>query len=124
MNVDERRSLEPADLIYAGVEELVEDAPRRTERIEEPPQAGRSYRLALGRETLHLDPIEFRILLLLASRPYHPFSRRHIAEAVSTERYPLTEDTVDEHIASLRVQLRCFRDYIRTVPFLGYRFKA
>jgi DNA-binding response OmpR family regulator len=84
----------------------------------------RSYRLALGQETIQLGIVEFRILLYLAGRPYHAFSRRSIAEAVSSERDPVVEETVDRHVASLLDQLGVFHDYVQSVPYIGYRFKA
>ena len=83
-----------------------------------------SYRLALGQETIQLGIIEFRILLFLASKPYHAFTRRCIAEAVSSEHHPLVEDSVDEHVAVLLDQLGVFHDYVQSVPYIGYRFKA
>jgi DNA-binding response OmpR family regulator len=87
-------------------------------------ERSRSYRLALGQETIQLGIVEFRILLYLASRPYHAFSRRSIADAVSSERDPVGEDTVDRHVASLLDQLGVFHDYVQSVPYIGYRFKA
>lgn len=87
---------------------------------EEPP----AYRIALGRETIQLGLVEFRLLLFLASRPYHPFSRRAIITAVSTPEHPLSEENLDDYIGSLRDQLGFFHDYVQTVPQLGYRFKA
>jgi DNA-binding response OmpR family regulator len=83
-----------------------------------------SYRLALGQETIQLGIVEFRILLFLASRPYHAFTRRDIAHAVSSERNPVMEDMVDRHVASLLDQLGVFHDYVQSVPYIGYRFKA
>ena len=83
-----------------------------------------SYRLALGQETIELGIVEFRILLYLAGRPYHAFTRRSIADAVSSERDPVVEDTVDTHVASLLSQLGVFHDYVQSVPYFGYRFKA
>lgn len=83
-----------------------------------------SYRLALGQEAIQLGIVEFRILLFLAHRPYHAFTRRSIAEAVSSKRNPVKEDTVDQHIASLVDQLGVFHDYVQAVPCIGYRFKA
>ena len=82
-----------------------------------------SYRMKLGRETIWLDPVEYRILAFLSQRPYHAFTRNQIAEGVSTDRNPVEADTLDEHIASLRDKLGFFRDYIQTVPYTGYRFK-
>ena len=83
-----------------------------------------SYRLALGQETIQLGIVEFRILLFLASRPYHAFTRRAIADAVSSERYPVAGDSVDQHVGSLLAQLGAFHDYVQSVPYIGYRFKA
>jgi DNA-binding response OmpR family regulator len=83
-----------------------------------------SYRLALGQETIQLGVVEFRILLYPTGRPYHAFTRRSISEAVSSERDPLAEDMVDEHVASLLNQLGVFHHYVQAVPFIGYRFKA
>jgi DNA-binding response OmpR family regulator len=59
----------------------------------------------------------------LAGRPYHAFTRRSIAQAVSTNRYPVEEESVDAHIASLIDQLGAFHDYVQAVPYVGYRFK-
>lgn len=83
----------------------------------------KSYRFALGQEPIQLGTVEFRILLFLASRPYYAFKTRAIAEAVSSEQEPVTEDSVAEYISSLRDQLGVFYDYVQTVPHIGYRFK-
>ena len=80
--------------------------------------------MKLGRETVHLDIIAFRILAFLAATPYRAYTRRRIAEAVSSHRYPVAAETLDQHILSLREQLGFFRDYIQAVPYIGYRFKA
>lgn len=87
-------------------------------------QRSTSHRLALGQEVIHLDIIEFRILLFLASRPYHAFTRQSIADAVSSERYPVEEASVERHVSSLLNQLGEFHDYVQSVPYIGYRFKA
>jgi DNA-binding response OmpR family regulator len=82
-----------------------------------------SYRMKLGRETIWLNSVEYRILAFLAQRPYHAFTRNQIADGVSTDRNLVEADTLHEHIASLRDKLGFFRDYIQTVPHTGYRFK-
>lgn len=91
---------------------------------EDQPEPPRSYRVALGQEPIQLGVVEFRILLFLASRPYHAFTRRCIADAVDSKRDPVTEDAVDRHVASLLDQLGLFHDYVQSVPHIGYRFKA
>ena len=87
-------------------------------------QRSTSYRLALGQDAIELGIVEFRILLFLASRPYHAFTSRCIADAVNSERYPVVEDSVERHVASLLDQLGVFHDYVQSVPYIGYRFKA
>jgi len=101
-----------------------EQVERPAESVEEATTAGtRAYRLKMGREPIWLRTIEFRILAFLSAHPYRAFTRRRIAEAVSTARNPLAEEMVDRHIASLRDQLGFFRSYIQSVPYIGYRFK-
>jgi DNA-binding response OmpR family regulator len=117
-------SSEVRQLFFSNIGDFIYEAERRAqaekEKTDEPP----FYRLALGRELIHLDIIEFRILLFLASKPYYPFTRLCIADAVSTEHHPVTENDIDQHIISLRDQLGCFHDYVQSVPYIGYRFKA
>jgi DNA-binding response OmpR family regulator len=92
------------------------DTPRRRAPV--------SFRDAFGEEPIYLDLVEFRILLFLASRPYHAFTRREIAEAVGTEQHPVEEGDVDRHVKTLRDQLGVLHDYVQTTPYIGYRFKA
>ncbi len=83
-----------------------------------------SYEHKLGRKTIHLDPIAFRLLSFLAARPYRAYTRRRLAQAISTPRHPVAEETLDRHVSRLRHALGFFGDYIQTVPYIGYRFKA
>ena len=117
-------STDAATFLFADIEQFVREAARRRKQVEETEPPPPFYRIALGLEPIQLGDVEFRILLLLASQPYLPFSRPAIAQAVTTERLPVTEESVEQHIASLREQLGFFRDYVQTVPYMGYRFKA
>ena len=83
-----------------------------------------SYRQAFGDEPIRVGIVELRIMLLLASRPYYAFTRRLISDAVHTESHPLSDESVDAYVASLRNQLGVFHDFVQSVPFVGYRFKA
>ena len=83
-----------------------------------------SYRQALGDEPIRVGIVEFRIMRLLASRPYYAFTRQQISDAVSTKSRALAEESVDAYVASLRNQLGVFHDYVQSVPYVGYRFKA
>jgi DNA-binding response OmpR family regulator len=75
-------------------------------------------------EPIRVGLIEFRIMLFLASWPYHAFTQRQIAEAVSTDLQTVSEASIDDYVDSLRDQLGVFHDYVQTVPYVGYRFKA
>jgi two-component system phosphate regulon response regulator PhoB len=65
---------------------------------------------------------EFRILLLLASRPGWVFSRTQIVDAVHGEGYAVTDRAVDVQIVGLRKKLGSCGRYIETVRGIGYRF--
>src|SRR5262245_58558091 len=121
MNGDSNAA-ETISLKFADFAEFVREAARRKGQIEEQKLPPPFYRFALGLEPFQLGEVEFRILTLLASQPYRPFSTQNIAAAVTTERLPVSEETVELHIASLREQLGFFRDYVQTVPYMGYRF--
>ena len=81
------------------------------------------YLFRLGRQPVHLSLIEFRIIEFLSKKPYRAFARHEIVSKVSTDAFPVTEETLDEHIRTLRGKLGIFSDYIQTVPYIGYRFK-
>lgn len=98
--------------------------PRRQSAPREEVVGPWSYLAKLGRGTIRLSPVEYRILMFLATRPYRAFSRRRIAEAVSTEAHPVTPESLGRYILSLRDQLGFYGDYIQSVPYIGYRFKA
>ena len=111
------------ELTVKDLATFLQEATRQRWPIHEEQSEG-SYRLALGKEVIQLGIVESRILLFLASRPYHAFSRRAIADAVSSEQEPVREETVDRHVDSLLDQLGVFHDYVQSVPYIGYRFKA
>jgi len=113
------------ELTITDLEALIQEAALQTWPM--PKSLSRrisSYRLALGQEPIELGIVEFRILLYLASKPYHAFTTRSIAEAVGSEEHPVVEESVDQHVASLLDQLGVFHDYVQAVPYIGYRFKA
>lgn len=113
------------DLVVESLDEFLHSAahqtwPTETKKLEGP----QSFRLAAGQDPVQLGNVEFRILLFLASRPYHPFTRQAIAAAVTSDFQAVATDDIDGHITQLRDQLGVFHDYVQTVPYIGYRFKA
>lgn len=125
IRVVEHSRVQMNELTITDLATLVQEASRQSWPVQEDhSERNTSYRLALGREPIQLGIIEFRILLFLASKPYHAFTRLSIADAVTSEQNPVVEDTVDQHVASLLDQLGVFHDYVQAVPYIGYRFKA
>ncbi|MGW8312179.1 MAG: response regulator transcription factor [Desulfuromonadales bacterium] len=70
-----------------------------------------------------LTHTEFKILMLLASRPGWVFNRSQIVDAVHGEGYAVTDRAVDVQIVGLRKKLGACGDYIETVRGVGYRFR-
>jgi DNA-binding response OmpR family regulator len=125
MDLPEKQPPKSESVRVTDLATLLDEASRSTWPVrDDHSRRSARYRIALGRETLDLGVVEFHILLFLASRPYHAFTRRSIAAAVSTDEIPVTEDSVDGHVASLLQQLGVFHDYVQSVPYIGYRFKA
>jgi two-component system phosphate regulon response regulator PhoB len=74
-------------------------------------------------QSVPLTFTEFRLLQVLAQRRGRAFTRVQIVDAVMGEDYPVTERSVDVHVASLRKKLGPMGSYIETVRGVGYRFK-
>jgi two-component system alkaline phosphatase synthesis response regulator PhoP len=72
---------------------------------------------------IDLTHTEFRMLYFLASRPGWVFTRYQIIDAVRGEDYPVTDRSVDFHVATLRRKLGEYGGCIETVRGVGYRFK-
>jgi DNA-binding response OmpR family regulator len=88
------------------------------------PEHPRSYRLTFDQEPVQPGIVEFRTLLFLASRPYYAFTRRSIVAAVNSERDPILESNVDQHVTSLIDQLGVFHHFVQSVPNIGYCFRS
>jgi DNA-binding response OmpR family regulator len=122
--VQHDRAAESSELIAGGVNNFweVEDQERQSESVLVRPPT--SYRQAFGDKPIRLGIVEFRILLFLASRPYHAFTRRQIADAMTANSLSVAEAAVDGHVATLRDQLGVLHDFVQSVPHVGYRYKA
>ena len=103
---------------------IVGDEERRRQRMVDEVTVKRGeYLFRLGRQPVHLSLIEFRIIQFLSKKPYRAFSRADIVANVTSDAFPVTDDSLDEHVRTLRDKLGLFSDYIQTVPYIGYRFK-
>ena len=115
----------PSEILHSEVLRTRDRKKRRRAGVRKEETVGPwCYLAKVGRGTIRLTAIEYRILMFLASRPYHAFSRRRIADAVSTKNDPVPVDKLSHYVHSLRRQLGFYGDYIQSVPYIGYRFKA
>ncbi len=104
--------------------QLERDRKRQLEKtVNEKPAKRGEHLFRLGRQPVHLSMVEFRIISFLSRKPYRAFSRAAIVAAVTSKAMPVTDETLDEHIRTLRGKLGLLSDYIQTVPYIGYRFK-
>lgn len=105
-----RKSIEQTDEATAvKIEDLVIDPLR--------------HEVTLAGQGLPLTFTEFRLLQMLAQRRGRAFTRVQIVDVVKGEDYPVTERSVDVHVASLRKKLGPMGAHIETVRGVGYRFK-
>lgn len=77
----------------------------------------------LNGEVLTLTRGEFRLLVLLASRPGRVYTRAQIIDTVQNEEKSVTERTVDVQLVGLRKKLGRWAAHIETIRGVGYRVK-
>lgn len=81
----------------------------------------------LGTKALNLTPVEYDLLIHLASSPGRVLTRDQLLDAVARRDYEIFDRSVDVHISSLRRKLnddpRNPR-FIQTVRTAGYMFKG
>lgn len=82
------------------------------------------HSVKLKENDISLTPLEFSILVLLASHPGQVFSSEKIYETVWKEPYGYSDNTVMVHIRNLREKLESTPrepQYIKTVWGVGYK---
>lgn len=80
-------------------------------------------RVFLEGEEVALTSTEFKILLMLAQKPGHVFTREQFINNIQGENIFVTGRTIDTHIAGLRKKLGPASNMIETIRGIGYRFK-
>lgn len=82
-----------------------------------------AHKVSCGEEIIHLGPVEYRLLLFLASHPGRVYSRATLLNNVWTGMLDVEERTVDVYIRRLRKNLEPHRcdHMIQTVRGAGYR---
>lgn len=74
------------------------------------------------KEDLRLTPIEFKVLLCLARRESHVFSRDQLLTAVWGENVFVMDRSVDTYISKLRKKLGQRSHYVQSIHGSGYCF--
>lgn len=80
-------------------------------------------RVFVDGEEIQLTSTEFKILLLLAQKPGHVFTREQFINSIQGESVYVTGRTVDTHIAGLRKKIGPASNLIETIRGIGYRFR-
>jgi len=74
-------------------------------------------------QEITLTSTEYKILLLLAEKPGHVFTREQLISQIQGENIYVTGRTIDTHIAGLRKKMGETSNMIETIRGIGYRFK-
>lgn len=80
-------------------------------------------RVFVNNEEISLTSTEFKILLMLAQKPGHVFTREQFINNIQGENIFVTGRTIDTHIAGLRKKIGAAANMIETIRGIGYRFK-
>jgi DNA-binding response OmpR family regulator len=96
---------------------------RRARQQDGKPDELLPYQIVLQGSPINLDPVEYLIVTFLAARPYHAFKPEDIVRHVNEKEELIQPDELSQTIVSLRSKMGFFRDYVQSVPYIGYRFK-
>lgn len=80
------------------------------------------YKVYLNEEPLDLTIGEFKLLELLVRQPGKVFSRNQIIERINGADYFSTERSIDVQVVGLRKKLGQYKEALKTVRSVGYRF--
>jgi two-component system response regulator BaeR len=86
-----------------------------------------SHKAYIDEKDLHLTPIEFELLKLMASRPDQVFTRSDLIETVQGSDFEGYDRTIDSHISNLRKKISKKlpgQKIIHTVYGIGYSFST
>ncbi len=86
-----------------------------------------SHKAYISESDLHLTPIEFELLKLLASRPEQVFTRSDLIATVQGSDFEGYDRTIDSHISNLRKKMSQYlpgQRIIHTVYGIGYSFSV
>ncbi len=86
----------------------------------------RGHAVTRAGQPIHLSPIEFKLLAVLARSPGQTFTREQLLDRVHGVVYHGFDRSIDAHIKNLRRKLETAPSgptYILTVYGVGYKFR-
>ncbi|MCC7145508.1 MAG: response regulator transcription factor [Phycisphaeraceae bacterium] len=81
------------------------------------------YEARCHKQPMPLSATEFRLLVMLATRPGRVFTRRQIIDTLHGGMAAVTDRSVDVQVVALRRKMGDQADLIETVRGIGYRFR-
>ena len=98
-----------------GSENIIEFAPMTIDTAK--------CRVTVDKEDVNLTSTEYKILLMLAQKPGHVFTREQFINNIQGENIFVTGRTIDTHIAGLRKKIGIAANLIETIRGIGYRLR-
>lgn len=80
-------------------------------------------RVLINDAEVQLTSTEYKIIVTLAQKPGHVFTRGQLISQIQGEQVHVTGRTIDTHIAGLRKKLGDGGRLVETIRGIGYRFK-
>ena len=82
-----------------------------------------AHEVRVNNKVIDLTPKEYTLLLYLVKNKNIALSREQLLEAVWGYEFYGDDRTIDTHIKTLRSRLGKYRDFIKTVRKVGYKFE-
>ena len=85
----------------------------------------KQYRCVVAGQTVELTPVEFRMLLTLATHPGQVYSRDQLIDKCYTDNRVISDRTIDSHLKNLRRKMAqvCAEDMFHSVYGVGYKLE-
>jgi len=83
----------------------------------------KKFEVFIDKDKINLTSTEFKILLILIKKRGEVLSRNEILDELWGMDKVVIDRTIDVHIKNLRDKLRKFKDYIKNIRGVGYKFE-
>ncbi len=83
----------------------------------------KKFEVLIDKDKINLTSTEFKILLILIKKRGEVLSRNEILDELWGMDKIVIDRTIDVHIKNLREKLKHFKDYIKNIRGVGYKFE-